>query len=467
MIKFKNLFARKKKEETFLYEDKPVSTRKAPLETLKAKGLAKNAIQECENLIIKFGDRLSGSSSCLETANSLNDSLREYCDFTSKQLFKHKGKAFTLWIKLLPFIYIINLVLLLFGFPLTALFLYIIFIYYIYREYIVYKPIGENLVKESDGCNIHGVIEPKGEVLNTIIFSSHHDSALIPSIDKKDTKNYFVKVTLPLILFGASAFCLIVQLIVEIVSKRIFSIGFPPISSIVFILLLLMSSYFVFPLQKYFSKEGSLGAGDNLISSTMLIQIARYFKWKKDTNRALKNTRLIFCSFDAEEVGLRGSKVWFDKHEALLINPIMINFDCLYKSNNLIFIENDINGTEKLSSKLAQRGVKLATSMGYKAKMDNLPFLSGGTDAAQGYRARVEAVTLMALDFNHLDDSYFHTRFDTVDKIEEKAIEQAISIAIKLSNSVDSGSFEDDEIVKNEKIEETVLDLSFSKLTRK
>lgn len=468
LINFKTLFAKKTKKTDLIEENQTISTRRVPLETLKAKRLAEVAIEECKELIDNLGPRITGSSSCLETASSLEEKLRNYCDFTSKQKFSHKGKAFAFWIKLLPYVYLVGLILLLFGLPITATLVYFLFGYYVYREFIKYKPLGEKYFKSTPGCNVHGVIEPLDEVKQTIIFTSHHDSAPIPSYSKGNIKEHFIKVTLPLILFGASAFCLVVQLIVELVSHRFFAIGFPPISSIVFIILLMMSSVFVFPIQKYFSEKGSVGAGDNLISCTTLVQIARYFRWKKENNKPLKNTRLIFCSFDAEEVGLRGSRVWFDKHQALLVNAMQINFDCLYSSKNLVFIENDINGTQKLSRALAERGVKLATSMGYNAKMDELPFLSGGTDAAEGFRLGLEAITIMAIDFNHLGDSFFHTERDTVDNIEVKAIEQAISIAIKLASITDSDGFEDEEpVIQNEEVKEEMPFLSFNKLTRK
>ncbi len=135
---------------------------------------------------------------------------------------------------------------LLFGLPISALLIYVFFGYYVYREYISYRPILENNFPSSLGANIHGVIEPTGEVKNTILFSAHHDSALIPSVDNKGFKDSFLKVTLPLILFGASAFCLVVQLIVEVVSNRVFSIGFPPVSSICFYFIIINEFFILF-----------------------------------------------------------------------------------------------------------------------------------------------------------------------------------------------------------------------------
>lgn len=471
-MNFKNLF-QKKKVKTDLINNEEITTKRRNLvETFKAGRLADEALDMCRVWVEKFGPRKVGSSSDLNVADEIKDELGLYCDFTDKQEFSIKPAAYTFWLKIIPFIYIIGLFLLLFGLPVTALFFYGAYFYYVYMEFIKYKPIGEKYFKSEKGCNIHGVIEPSGEVLHTILFSSHHDSAPLPVTERLDGKTYFKKVTLPLILFGASSLLIIVQLFTEIFTGRFFDIGFPPITSIVFVVILLALSFFVFSLQYFFSDEVSPGAGDNLISCTTIIQISRYYDWMKKNNKPLEHTRLIFCSFDGEEVGLRGSRAWFDKYPALLKNATQLNLDCIYKADQLVFLDSDINGTQPLSSELAQKGVKLAVGMGYNAKMHHMPFLSGGTDAAEGYRVGIRAISLMALDFDNITESFLHSKRDIVDNIEVFAVEQVISIAIKLTGTIDSGNLEDESFINDEntkegKEEEKSLELTFSKLTRR
>lgn len=472
MLKITKIFSRKKNKKPDLVKPDLHTHRKSPLDPLRATSLAEDAISETENLIKKFGPRLTGSQSCKECASSINERLSEYCDFTAKQEFKHKGLAYGLWIRLIPYVYITSLILLIFGMPILSLLIVLFFSFYVYREYIVYKPIFESKVKDSDGVNVHGVIEPEEEVKNTVIFTSHHDSAPLLT-NNRGEKGYFLNVELPIILFGLAIIMNIVEIIVELLTNRILKVGFPPLTTIVIIVLLLAASPIVFRIINYYSKEASPGAGDNLISSSILIQLSRYFKWKKDCGEGLSNTRLVFASFDAEEVGLRGSSVWFDKHQALFENPIQLNFDCLYNADDLVFIDSDINGLMPLSKELAQKCVKLAVAMGYKAKNHPLPFLSGATDAASGYKAKVKACTLMALDFdNGIKNSFFHTKNDTIDKIEEKAVEKAISIAIKLTNTIDDNDFYEDTLIKSEEkkeeeSEDLIKSLKFNKISRR
>lgn len=468
MINFRNLFKKKNIKTDLINNEKITTKRRNLVETFKAARLAEEAIKKCRSLIDIHGSRKVGSKACLNVADEIKNELDKYCDFTNKQFFSVKSKAYIFWLKIIPFVYLLALILLIIGLPFTALLLYGVYFYYVYMEFIKFKPIGDKYFTSEKGCNVHGVIEPKGEVLNTVLLSSHHDSAVLPSIDKADKKNYLKKVTIPFTVFGASALLIVVQLFTELLTGRFFAIGLPPVTSIVFILILFILSFFVFYLQNFFSDSASLGAGDNLISCTTIIQIARYYKWLSENDNALKNTRLVFCSFDGEEVGLRGSRAWFDKYPALLKNAIQINLDCLYKADNLVFLDSDINGTQPLSQELAQKGVELAVGMGYKAKMHHMPFLSGGTDAAEGFRAGISSISLMALDFNNIEETFLHSKKDIVDNIEVKAIEEVISIVIKMILDCDKGD-NTSNTISEDIIEEKddVLKLSFSKISRR
>ncbi len=471
MLKMPKLFSTKKQiNESNLVKPDLYTHRKSPLESLKAKKLAEDAINDTETLINEFGPRITGSEACKACGEKISERLDDFCDFTSKQSFNHKGKAFSLWLKILPYVYVVSLILLLFGFSLLPLLLNMFFAYYVYREFIIYKPLFEKGVKTTNAINIHGVIEPEEEVEQTIIFSAHHDSAQLLNYNRGE-RGHFFNVELPLILFGAAFIVNIVDILVELLTKKIFTLGFPTITTVIFIVLLLIASPIVFKIKNYYSDKGSPGAGDNLISSNILIQLSKYFNWKKSNNKGLKNTRLIFTSFDAEEVGVRGSSLWFDKHQALLINPMQLNFDCIYNAEDLVFIDSDINGLSPLSKELAQKCVKLANDMGFEAKNHPLPFLSGATDAASGARANVDSCTLMAIDFsNGIKNSYFHTSKDTADKIEPKAVEKAISIAIKLANNVDKDTNDEDQsliVVEDEKEEDIEDLLKFNKIARR
>ena len=476
MIKSFNLFKKEKINKKIIEKSIKLTNpdlythRKSPLESFKSIKLAEDAIKDTQEMIDEFGPRLSGSEQCLNCSNKIKEKLNEFCDYTEEQSFFHKGSAHTLWLKLLPFIYVTTLILLLSGFSFIPLIVNAVFLFYVYKEFLTFDSIFEKYIKKEEGNNIFGVIAPEDEVRKTIIFSSHHDSAKIPNINRGD-QGYFINVELPLILFSLSVIINIVELFVEIFTRRLFNIGFPQLSVMIILLLLLIASPIVFKIRKFYSNKVSPGAGDNLISSNILIQLSRYFNWAKVNKKGLKNTRIIFTSFDAEELGLRGSKAWFKDNKKLLINATQLNFDCIYKSKDLIFIDSDKNGLFSLSKDLAYKCVKLATDMGFKAKSIPLPLLSGATDAASGFSAGIEACSLLSVDLEkRVNNTFYHTEEDTVDKIEKAAVEQAIAIAIKLANLIDNKTDNDDFIQTDDKDEKEkdLCDLiNFKKIARR
>jgi len=146
----------------------------------------------------------------------------------------------------------------------------------------------------------------------------------------------------------------------------------------------------------------------------------------------------------------------------------MLNFDSPYYADELTFLERDVNGFQPLSSKLARRCVKIAHDMGYKATSEALPLFAGGTDAAEAYRCGVEACTLTGIVWDDRSKpAVYHTPDDLVSSIEPKAIEQAISIAIRLVELVDADALYDESepMAKQEKDQDDGPDLSFSKLS--
>ena len=75
-------------------------------------------------------------------------------------------------------------------------------------------------------------------------------------------------------------------------------------------ILMIVLSPIIIQFYFFIKKKGSLGASDNLISSMILIELAKIFKLK-----GLKKTKLILLSADGEEVGLKGSEHFIKKEK--------------------------------------------------------------------------------------------------------------------------------------------------------
>ena len=410
-------------------EDKTHEKKK--IETLKAGMLAREALSLCKRLLDAHGPRLSGSGSCLQTADELRAALGEYCSKAGVDDIQIASGAPVLPWKLVGIVYPVVVLLLCLGFPLAGTGLYLLFGLYALREIYWYRPLLEKYQKRTRGKNVWAVIEPEGEATRTLIFGAHHDSARMWRFSKDDRKEYARNVTMPLGAIALLGLECAVQLFTELVSGTILIPNLPSPSLVLDLVVLVAGIPLVWRLRKVQGGEGAPGAGDNLLSGTLLVQLARYYDWRKRCGFPLMHTRLVFASFDGEECGLRGSRCFFQDHR-WEGRVEMLNFDCLYHAKSLCFLSQDVNGSQQLDQELASSLVATAKQMGYQADMGSIPFLGGGTDAASAVRAGIPATTMTAVSWNDRQrGNVSHTSDDTTEAIEAQVVEEAISIAIK------------------------------------
>jgi hypothetical protein len=149
----------------------------------------------------------------------------------------------------------------------------------------------------------------------------------------------------------------------------------------------------------------------------------------------LRHTRIVCLSVDAEENGLRGSMAYVSSHakELAAIKSYALCYDTLYKSDKLIFFNNDMNLTTDLSESMANDLTSIAKGHGYGARVARMPWGGGSTDAAAFARGGIEATCMLAFDLNVGSlpkDLVYHTLKDTTDAIEPKVVEQALNVSI-------------------------------------
>jgi hypothetical protein len=158
----------------------------------------------------------------------------------------------------------------------------------------------------------------------------------------------------------------------------------------------------------------------------------------------------MFVSFDAEEICLRGSRAFYQRHakEFQEVKTWNFNVDCAYYTSDIKFLTTDVNGVVKLSGKLAGKCVEIAHDLGYsEAKVSPIMFVGGGTDAGMASRwGHIEATTLIAMPFSYHSKNGkvipYHQPADTLDKIEPEVVEASLSIFMKLVDEIDAGRLE-------------------------
>lgn len=296
-------------------------------------------------------------------------------------------------------------------------------------EFVFYYHYIDFLFPKKEGINVIGTIEPTNEAKRQVIISGHHDSAFVFNFLDKNPKLYSLRV------FGGIGSVILIFLysliyfILQILTNN-FTIQDNPwllIGNIIFSILIL----FVLQLWVFRGSEGTPGAGDNLIASSIVIEVGKYFAIQKKENVGLKHTRVIIASWDAEEAGLRGAHAYIKEniHNLQNIPTYNLNIDCPYRVDDLFFLTTDINSTVDLSQEMADECVEIAADLGYKAVAKKMEFLLGGTDAGEFGRVEIPATTLVGMPWgNTKRAAEYHTPRDTIDAIQPEIVQASIEI---------------------------------------
>ncbi|MBN2504756.1 MAG: M20/M25/M40 family metallo-hydrolase [Bacilli bacterium] len=377
--------------------------------------IREKAFALAQRIIDENGPRLAGTEATKKAAKTLEQEMGKFADKTELESFHLYQGAFLGWIKILVASYALGVTLLWFDLPLIALAVAILSILILVLQFFFYLPIIDKLYPKKDGYNVVGYIEPTDEVKSQVIISGHHDSAQVFNFFIHQPKLYNLRTTGSIVLvillsILSLALYFITNDIFGLVAKIVLSLGF-----------LLTGQMWFFA-----SKQGTPGAGDNLIASTTALEIGRHFKENK-----LKHTRIIIASFDAEEEGLRGARAFAKLHKQSFekFPTTLLNTDCAYNLKDLFFLTSDVNGTVKMDEELANELVKIAAKNKYSAEAKPISFLTGGTDAGELARVGVKATTLIGMPWsNNSRSSVYHTPNDTLDHVEKEIIDATITI---------------------------------------
>jgi hypothetical protein len=377
---------------------------------------ARNALRRTGQWIEQFGSRLAGSAGSRATVHALQAELQRTCGNAALEPFTTRPAAFGRFYQVDALLYLAGVILLLFNQPLPAALIFTWVVVGAGLEFGYYLEVYDWLYPREECHNVTAVLEPHLTATQQLIFSGHHDAAQELKFLKGSQKFYGLKILVPDVfrMLGLlTALSWQVGLVIN---------GSAPEFTGYAIVALVLGIYFVFTKFFLFTKNVSPGAGDNLIASSMLLELAELLRDpQRPGGSTLEHTRVVFASFDAEESGLRGSRAWVQAHRSQLqsLPTFALNIDSIYKLAELQFMVSDLNSHVNLDHKLAEHCVKLAHNAGYPAQTAVMRFGGGGTDAAELTKAGVRATTMIAMS-THLvrDGLVYHTMQDTVDAIE-------------------------------------------------
>ena len=375
----------------------------------------------------KWTSRLAGSPACLACADFLEESLSTFCDQVDHQLFSVRPGAFLGYIRINIVLYLVALVALFVQQPLLATLVASLSVLITVMEFFIYKEFVDGFYPKKQGKNVFGRIEPAGKVKQQIIISAHHDSAHIFNFLEKDPSTYVRKV-----LAGTGT-----QLGLFVLTWLILILNWTGSGSDTvywgITIMLAVAALNLYPLWFFYDKDGTPGAGDNLVCTALAMEIGKYFAQEKAEGRSLQHTRVMIGSWDAEECGLRGARAFVRKYKADLtaLKTYNFNLECMYDHKALSFLRSDLNNFVPLSLEMAEEGAAIGKNLGFEIGVHPFPFLAGGTDAAEFAKAGIEATTLAAMDWENREaDTAYHTTRDTVDAVDREAVSRSIAIGV-------------------------------------
>ncbi len=165
------------------------------------------------------------------------------------------------------------------------------------------------------------------------------------------------------------------------------------------------------------SKKATPGCIDNLTAVAPSMCAAKILKdWKtKYPNLVPKNTEVVVSIVGCEELGLRGSEAFAKKHAAEYnkIDTTVVNMESLTETGfQMIYTRENTTRTD-LTPEVYNLLVECCKELGYEYKLEEMPGIAGGTDAAGFVRGGLKASSLIGLKYTDYL-SYYHSDRDNL-----------------------------------------------------
>lgn len=274
--KFKSIikkFSAKNEQVEFKQEEGLLSSR-----------LAEDAKALIEELFNKLGPRPAATKESRRAARHIAAIFEGYSEdvtITSSRIYTSVAKGLLVSILIVaPLAFLFTL----FNMPIMTLALIALWCFSFYLQIKKKRNIFKILMPSDEAANVHAVLEPEELVEETIVFTSHHDSASENIIQSTFSFKYFSLYYIPAFGFLTLAITSITQLLFNIFKGDLLP-GITSPALIVFSLIGCVLTYSSLFSLKTLGKKFVSGAGDNLSGVSVIIQLLRYFSSKRKQAR--------------------------------------------------------------------------------------------------------------------------------------------------------------------------------------
>jgi len=287
------------------------------------------------------------------------------------------------------------------------------------------------LYKKYESTNVVGTIRPKEreEIKRILIYSGHHDSSLQFTWFRYLKSGCYLAIGIIVI----AVILLLVSTAIRLLSVALSISDEWNVSFFTVLTWTIFPAGIVFGI--FFTERGKNGgrvpgAVDNLSGVSLAVAVARVLKANPGIHPP--QTEVRFISFGAEEASVRGSRAYVRQHltELKYHDVVCLNFESIAHPEITIY-KSDLNNSLKFDPAIVTAVAEAAIQAKVPHNIKPFPFGGAATDAAPFVKADLKAISLCALKFPHQMLAFYHQEFDTPDKVEIDALQNALQIAIE------------------------------------
>lgn len=319
--------------------------------------------------------------------------------------------------------------------PIPALIVSLCTLLFAVVQVFLYKGWFDCFFKKEQSNNTYSVIDGKGKIDHTIVFSGHTDSSWLWQMAVKNPKTMILRTVYGVVGVVAIAVGSLWRLIIGLNSVK-------PVDSVpmgLYIFLLAVPLVFIpgiYSLCIYLThdkKKASPGAMDNLTGVGASIYMGRYFKENPD--KLPDNCRIIVAALGAEEAGLKGSEAFMKAHAGdkdLLIDPYFVNIDSLRDYDHFNAVNGDSWQFTKFDKDMEDIFIKAFKNAGVEPHVIVNPV--GGCDSTPIVRKGYKTLTFAAQ--NPVPTNYYHTYNDVYDDLNMDTLEKSVEVLIDVAEQI-------------------------------
>jgi hypothetical protein len=271
----------------------------------------------------------------------------------------------------------------------------------------------DRFFKKKQSVNMIGLLRRPGtkNVKRILILSGHHDSA--------PENTWLHLLGYGMFLLSATYFIgLVTMLVMSLLQVVGLMIGSPEMvraGTLCWVLLafpIAPSVIYAALFNRGWKDGGTVpGAADNLSGSALAIAMCRFLV--KNPMYIPEETEIRFISFGSEEVGLRGSRRYVERHldELKRLEARLLNFETVVYPE-ITILTSDMNGTVKNDPEMVKSTVAAAGRARVPYKVSSAT-LGVATDAAPFTQAGLKATTLLPFKIPQQLVAFYHQKWDT------------------------------------------------------